>query len=649
MKKVLIANRGEIAIRVMKTCRRLGIATVAIYSQDDKNSLHAQLADEAYLIADSSTQQAYLNMEGILEIAHSAGADAIHPGYGFLSENFEFASKVKDAGLIFIGPNAETIKQMGLKHNAKELARFADVPVIPGFDGENQDLKHLLSEAKKIGFPLLVKASAGGGGKGMLIVRSREELSAAIERAKREAQSAFGNDHLILERYFEKAKHIEIQVMGDAFGNVVHLFERECSLQRRHQKIIEEAPSPSISDETRSQMCQAAVSLARKVNYLGAGTVEFIYDVESQEFFFLEMNTRLQVEHPVTEMIVGLDLVEMQLKVARGEELEFKQDDIHMRGHAIEARIYAEDPEQSFRPSPGDVYFFMPPESLRCDHGLKESDDKISHQYDPMVAKLISFASTREGAIKKLRQGLRETRYFGPSNNILFLIDLLGAKEYRNASFTTDFVERVFGNWSQGGADRIEKIAAWCFFISEKAATSTIRPGFRNVRSKGVEEVFQFGDSEVAVSYSYLRERRLQVDQQLFELESFEKSGRHFYALRFKNSQGKTLKAQVAQRDHHLFVNLGDGPSLFELKPKLPSVSLSQAGGGYASPMPGKISKVLVSAGQKVTKGQSLLILEAMKMENEIKALEDCQVEEVLVSGDEQVEMGKILIRMKES
>ncbi|MCS6837149.1 MAG: acetyl-CoA carboxylase biotin carboxylase subunit [Anaerolineae bacterium] len=439
--RVLIANRGEIAVRVIRACRELGLETVAVYSEADSNARHVQMADRAVLIGPPPPRESYLRAEAILEAARQTQAQAIHPGYGFLSEREAFAQAVLDAGLVWIGPPPRAIELMGVKTAARALMQEAGVPIVPGYQDDAAELDDLLHAAEKIGLPLMVKAAGGGGGKGIRIVRHLNDLAEALRSAQNEARSAFNDPRLFLERYVERGRHIEVQVLADAHGNTVHLFERECSAQRRHQKIIEETPSPLLTPELRQQMGRAAVAAARAVGYVNAGTVEFIA-TEQGEFFFLEMNTRLQVEHPITELVTGLDLVKLQLRIAQGEPLPFQQDDLRQQGHAIEARLYAEDPRNGFLPSIGKLERFIPPTGpgLRVDSGV-QSGDSITIHYDPMIAKLIVYDRTREAAIERLRQALRETVILGTTTNIDFLQALLAHPLFIEGRVHTAFID----------------------------------------------------------------------------------------------------------------------------------------------------------------------------------------------------------------
>jgi 3-methylcrotonyl-CoA carboxylase alpha subunit len=446
-KKILIANRGEIAVRIIRACRELGIASVAVYSEADRRALHARLADEAVLIGPAPVAQSYLSIERILQAARETGAEAIHPGYGLLSENAEFARRVEEAGLVFIGPPAEAIEAMGDKGRARERMQAAGVPVVPGYQGPD-DAASLARAAEGLGYPLLVKAAAGGGGKGMRVVADPGEFEEAAAAARREAQHAFGDGRLILERYIARARHIEFQILADAHGNTLHLFERECSVQRRHQKIIEETPSPLLDAALRARMGAAAVAAAEAVLYQNAGTIEFIVDPKTGDFYFLEMNTRLQVEHPVTELVTGHDLVQWQIRVAAGERLPFRQADLSQRGHAIECRLYAEDPANNFLPATGPVLRFVEPRGpgVRVDAGVT-SGDEISIHYDPLVAKISVWAEDRAQAVRRMAAALRETVLLGLTHNGQFLQDVLATAEFQAGNVYTTWVEDRFGDW----------------------------------------------------------------------------------------------------------------------------------------------------------------------------------------------------------
>lgn len=445
--KILIANRGEIAIRIMRACRELGIQTVAVYSEADKNAQHVQFADEAIFIGNAAPKESYLNADVLIQAALDSQADAIHPGYGFLSENASFAAAVESADLTFIGPPAASIRAMGDKAESKILMKKAGVHTVPGYEGL-ESFDDFRNAAKEIGYPVLVKAAAGGGGKGMRVMNEESELKEAIELAKREAQNAFGDERLLIEKYLADAYHVEIQVFGDKHGNLVHLFERECSVQRRHQKIIEESPSPLLTPELREQMGQAAVMAAKAVHYHNAGTVEFIFDPSLSTFYFLEMNTRLQVEHPVTELVTGLDLVHWQIRIANGEKFPFTQSDLHQHGHAIECRIYAENPSTGFLPSTGRLLQFIPPQGpgIRVDSGFATGDE-VTHYYDPLLAKLIVHAGNREDAIKRMKNALNDFIVHGVVTNIDYMRAVLETNDFKQGKVSTRWVETKFGEW----------------------------------------------------------------------------------------------------------------------------------------------------------------------------------------------------------
>lgn len=445
--KILIANRGEIAVRIIRACRELDISTVAVYSDADQTALHVRLADEAVLIGPSSVEASYLDQEKILQAAHQTGAQAIHPGYGFLSENADFAQAVKDKGLVFIGPSVEAIAAMGDKARARQRMQTAGVPVIPGYQDQD-DFVSFQAAAEEIGYPVLVKAAAGGGGKGMRLVWEAGELASAMAAARREAQYAFGNGRLILEAYIPDAHHIEFQILGDQFGHLIHLYERECSIQRRHQKIIEETPSPLLDENLRTEMGLAAITAAVAIDYTNAGTIEFIVDSMRKTFYFLEMNTRLQVEHPITEMVTGIDIVQWQLKIAAGEQLPFSQSNIKQRGHAIECRLYAEDPENNFLPATGTLLRLIEPRGpgIRIDSGFT-SGDEITVHYDPLIAKIITFAEDRPAAIYKMQSALRECVVLGLPTNWQILIDVLSTDEFLNGLTNTTWFEKHFEGW----------------------------------------------------------------------------------------------------------------------------------------------------------------------------------------------------------
>lgn len=647
--KILIANRGEIALRIIKTCQRLGIKTVALYTDCDRSSAHVELADERYYLGEDPASNSYLRSDKIIAIAKKSHSDAIHPGYGLLSENAEFARLCEQENIIFIGPDSKTIELMGLKAKAKELANTADLPTIPGYSSEQQSESVLYEAAKQIGTPLLIKASAGGGGKGMVIVRDLNEFIACLARAKREAMRAFANDHVILEKYFDKAKHIEVQIFADQHKNIVHLFERECSLQRRYQKVIEEAPSPSLEAKTRLKLYQAATKLARLVSYVGAGTVEFIFDVTTQNFYFLEMNTRLQVEHPVTEMITGLDLVEWQIKVASGEELPLKQEQINSTGHAIEVRIYGEDPYNNFMPSPGAIHYFKTPDEagVRTDSGIHLRGE-LSEHYDPLVAKLIAHADKRSSAISKVKEALLQTRYWGPKNNLAFLVDLLNMPEFLDNSFHTKSIEET--NFEYKKFDYNLAFAAYLLNLSKEENEFFY---FRNTPWPNDIDKIVVNEKNFELKYRWLSNDRVEVSDKIYQLLSFcNNSNATLTSLRIE-VDNLMVDVDCGVREHedgHSLVFFHEnslGSHSYSLLNRFPSLAEEEIEGHYLSPMPGRIASLMVEPGDQVTKGQNLIAVEAMKTENMVTAKATGVVESILVSLGDQVSKGKLLVQMR--
>ncbi|MBK8323110.1 MAG: acetyl/propionyl/methylcrotonyl-CoA carboxylase subunit alpha [Betaproteobacteria bacterium] len=624
--KILIANRGEIACRVIRTCRRLAIRTVAVYSEADAHALHVEMADEAWCLGGPRPADSYLRADRIIAIAKATGAEAIHPGYGFLSENEDFARAVEAGGLAFIGPTPEAIEAMGLKDRAKALLEKAGVPVVPGYHGENQDAGFLAQEATRLGFPLLVKAVAGGGGKGMRLVTQAGEFLAQLEAARREAKGAFGDDRVLLERYVTGPHHIEFQVFGDTHGNCVHLFERECSIQRRHQKVLEETPSPFLDDALRARMGEAAVAAARAIGYRGAGTIEFIVG-EDRRFYFMEMNTRLQVEHPVTEMITGEDLVEWQLRVAAGEPLPLAQEQLLSAGHAIEVRLCAENPANGFLPETGRLAVLRTPgeaDELRLDTGVRQGD-AVSVFYDSMIAKLVVWGGDRDEAMRRLGEALAGTEILGVGTNLAFLERVVAHPAFRAGHTDTGFIERHRAELlPPAGEVPLEALVACAVRVhrDERAATPgdspwedasgwrLNRPGLRTMefrREDGQSVVVQAeihaGHARVSVAGKTHRVRirpsdgdRLQVE--LDDETFFARVSRH----------GATLSAATPAGRHAL--TLVD-PFHYEPADTLPDARLTAL-------MPGRVVKVLVKEGEAVVKGQALLILEAMKMEHTI-------------------------------
>ena len=665
-KKILIANRGEIACRVAATARRMGVKTVAVYSDADANAKHVASCDESVHIGGSAPKDSYLRWERIIEAAKATGAQAVHPGYGFLSENEEFANACAQAGLVFIGPPASAILAMGLKAESKQLMEKAGVPLVPGYHGSDQDPALLQREADRIGYPVLIKASAGGGGKGMRAVDSAAGFADALASCKREAINSFGDDAVLIEKYVQRPRHIEIQVFGDTHGNYVYLFERDCSVQRRHQKVLEEAPAPGMTEAMRQQMGDAAVSAARAVNYVGAGTVEFI--VEQREggemnFFFMEMNTRLQVEHPVTEAITGEDLVEWQLRVASGEKLPKQQSELKIIGHAIEARICAENPEKNFLPATGTLHVYRKPPcvsfergDVRVDDGVREGDP-ISPFYDSMIAKLIVHGETREQALARLDAALAQTQIVGLNTNVQFLRLVVRSPSFANANLDTALIPReadvLFKQETVALPLSVASVVANTL-LSEQAQQGNDPFSHRNGwRSLGVYQRpfdFDYAGREVKASLSYLA-----AGQYVLNVLDGDKplatAPLHFEGL----SQGAINVQLGEQRTRARVYRQGDVAHVFTPKgaaqitvvdPLLHAGDVQAEGGRLTAPMPGKVVSFAVKAGDKVTKGQALAVMEAMKMEHTIAAPVDGLVAELLYAPGDQVTEGAELLKL---
>jgi 3-methylcrotonyl-CoA carboxylase alpha subunit len=632
---ILIANRGEIACRVIRTARRLGVRAVAVYSEADAAARHVRLADEAVCIGAAAARESYLNIGRIIAAARDTGAQAIHPGYGFLSENEEFAEACAAAGLVFIGPPVAAIRAMGSKSAAKTLMDQAGVPLVPGYHGDNQDEQFLAAEAARIGWPVLIKASAGGGGKGMRIVRSAGEFADALASCQREAAASFGDDRVLIEKYLDRPRHIEMQVFGDTHGNVVHLFERDCSVQRRHQKVLEEAPAPGMTAERRAAMGKAAVDAARAVGYVGAGTVEFIVGTDGT-FHFMEMNTRLQVEHPVTEMITGLDLVEWQLRVAAGEPLPLRQEQLAIRGHAIEARIYAEDPDKGFLPSTGRLLHLAPPaESLhvRVDTGVEEGDEITPH-YDPMIAKLIVRDDTRERACARMLQALAQYRVVGVANNIEFLSRLIACPAFAQADLDTGLIERehdfLFPSiveppreaWLSAALAELLREQTMANDAARRDADPYSpwhrRDGWRVNIAVPRRLTFRSGEVAKTIGVTYAGTAyQLEVDGQSTLASGEMQPGSQLRADFGGNRSAATVV--VAGEKRHVFQH-GRCHVFAAVDPLYHAGEGGGAEGGLTAPMPGKVIALVAQTGARVDKGAPLLILEAMKMEHTICA-----------------------------
>jgi 3-methylcrotonyl-CoA carboxylase alpha subunit len=624
IRSLLIANRGEIACRIIRTARRLGVRTVAVYSDADASAMHVREADAAVHIGPSAARESYLVGEKIIAVARETGAEAIHPGYGFLSENFEFAEAVQATGLVWVGPNPASIRAMGLKDAAKKLMQDVGVPVTPGYMGEDQSPERLQREADAIGYPVLIKAVAGGGGKGMRKVNAAGAFAEMLQSCRREAAASFGNEQMLIEKYIERPRHIEVQVFGDSHGNVVHLFERDCSLQRRHQKVIEEAPAPGMDEATRAAVCEAAVKAARAVDYVGAGTIEFIADasqgLRADRIWFMEMNTRLQVEHPVTEEITGQDLVEWQLRVASGEALPKQQDELFIHGHAMEARLYAEDPAHEFLPSTGRLDHFVLPRGVRIDTGVEEGD-RISPWYDPMVAKVIASGGSRGAAIDRLVSALKEVEVWPVRTNAAFLARAVDDADFRAGEVDTAFIPSKIDTLVP---DSAPSEAVW-----NLAATALLHSDF-GTAGEGDPWVALHGfranaepDRRVALAYGgEVRSIEVRRDAELEGIATA--SGQSVLVF----STGQTFAFT------------------------LPGAGGGMAGGAVSdgvilSPMPGRVIALDVGEGYRVTKGQKLVTLEAMKMEHSLAAPFDGVVTELGASAGAQVSEGDLLVRVE--
>jgi 3-methylcrotonyl-CoA carboxylase alpha subunit len=655
LRKVLIANRGEIACRIIRTCHRLGVATVAVYSDADRDALHVSLADEAVHIGPSPAAESYLRGDTIIEAALRTGVDAIHPGYGFLSENPNFADAVTSAGIRFIGPSSDAIRAMGLKDAAKALMEKAGVPVVPGYHGAEQDPDFLLGEAERIGFPVLIKARAGGGGKGMRRVENSEAFKEALASAQREASSAFGDAACLIEKYIAHPRHIEIQVFGDDHGNVVHLFERDCSLQRRHQKVIEEAPAPGMPEEMRRAMGEAAVKAAMAISYSGAGTIEFIADasdgLKADSFWFMEMNTRLQVEHPVTEAITGVDLVEWQLRVASGEPLPRRQDELFISGWAFEARLYAEDAERGFLPATGTLVHLDLPEALaRVDSGVR-SGDPISPFYDPMIAKIMTRGPDRQTALSLLSSALSEVRATGVATNAAFLRRLTIQPDFVEGRPDTGLIDRHLAELTIGQAPSRETMALAALKLSGVLEPKTANDpwdrlsGFRLWSEASDFVELDYRGQHVPVSFGSTGEGAYSatVDGKPVDF-SLSRLGGGAYLLEVG---GRKRRVHLVSGEHDVTI-FGDGESwrFCLIDPLAGEDEVAGVGDRIVAPMPGLIKLLRAEPGAAVTKGETLAVMEAMKMELTLAAPREGTIAEVLVSQGEQVIEGAVLLTL---
>lgn len=672
--KILIANRGEIACRIAVTARKLGIQTVAVYSDADTNAKHVQMCDQAVHIGASAVRDSYLQWQRIIDVAHSTGAQAIHPGYGLLSENPEFAAACVEQGVVFIGPPAASIRAMGLKAQSKRLMEQAGVPLVPGYHGNDQTSELLQEHAERIGYPVLIKASAGGGGRGMRVVRESGEFVAALESCKREALNSFGDDAVLIEKYVERPRHIEIQIFADGYGNCIHLFERDCSVQRRHQKVLEEAPAPGLSEQTRQQMGKAAIEAAKAVGYVGAGTVEFIveqpdgYDSpESMRFYFMEMNTRLQVEHPVTEAITGIDLVHWQLLVAAGQPLPLRQDQIQMVGHAIEARVCAENPDKQFMPATGNLAVYRKPVhcefrltrpedglNVRFDDGVREGDT-ISPYYDSMIAKLIVHGQSREQALARLDAALSQTHIVGLANNVQFLRRIVASDSFAQAKLDTALIERESKVLFE--QDPIELTTLIAAAVAHTLLTERLlhdhdpfsaRDGFSLYGSVIRQFEFGHGSETVTATLVYQKSGSLQLKiNDKVDVLSFEAVHDDSFALIW---QGLRQTVTVYAQGEVLTVFSANGAADLIVMDRLAHASEgSEEGGRLTAPMPGSVVSFAVKVGDVVKKGQPLAVIEAMKMEHTIAAPADGIVHELLYQPGDQVREGDELLKLDAS
>ncbi|NKQ34420.1 MAG: acetyl/propionyl/methylcrotonyl-CoA carboxylase subunit alpha [Chloroflexi bacterium] len=645
---LLIANRGEIACRIIRTCRQMGIRAVATFSDADREARHVRLADTAVHIGPAPATDSYLNIEAIITAARQTGADAIHPGFGFLAENGDFARAVIDAGLLFIGPSPDAIEAMGNKRAAKEMMAAAGVPVLRGYGGADQSDRVLLAEAEHIGFPIMVKAAAGGGGKGMRLVHKLGDLPEAMVTARREALQAFGSDELILERALLQPRHVEIQVMGDAQGNVIHLGERECSIQRRHQKIIEESPSPAVDGELRRKMGETAVLAAQTIQYQSAGTVEFLLD-EDGKFYFLEMNTRLQVEHPVTELVTGLDLVAWQIRIAEGQPLPLTQTQVQWRGHAIEARLYAENPANDFLPVTGDVLLWREPDApgIRVDSGI-ETGDVVSVHYDPMLAKIIAFGAEREEALRRLIRALETTALLGFTQNIPFLLDLLRQPAFAAGDLHTGFIDKHLADWQPPVGDTAVALIAATLAQFTQAPQRPENAGYwRNNPNQPLAYRYLLNGDEMEMRLQPVphAKNHFQVEvERAYEVVWHGRTGPDWIL----EVDSMIVRVTAVSRNDLWHIHTDAGTVTLQVLSRLPEPQPpADAAGSLRAPMPGSILELLVKVGDTVQAGQPLLKLEAMKMEHTIRAAGDGIVEAIYFAPGDAVEADAQLLHIK--
>ena len=650
---ILIANRGEIASRIIRTCKKMGIRSIAVYSDIDKNSLYVKQADLGIYIGGNNPTDSYLNETKILDAAKKTSADAIHPGYGFLSENAAFSRKCLKEDIIFIGPNPIIIEKMGLKAESKKLMLKHNIPIVPGYQGKDQTFKQLNIEADKIGYPILLKASAGGGGKGMKIVYNNKELKESIESAKREALSSFGNDEIIIEKYISSSRHIEFQIFGDKHKNVIHLLERECTIQRRYQKVIEESPSPVLNNKTRKQMGETAIKIAKVLSYDNAGTIEFIYDSQTANYYFLEVNTRLQVEHPVTEEITGLDLVQMQIEVAQGDKLSISQKDVKSNGYAIEARLYAENPNNNFLPETGIIHALNIPNfpGFRLETSI-ESGSKISIHYDPMIAKLIVWGKDRLSAHRKLLFSLNKLVCLGVKTNQQFLSKIISNTDFSKGDYDTSFIDKKINISELLDHSKIciaanliaSSIYEWKNRQSKRTLMSALPSGWRNNYYSAQTDNFIFNDVKYQVEYKFNNNLFIYTINNITYNVYIHEASEEFLTLEIEKIQYK-FKIIKSNNTFHIHNELF-GTSNISLEDRFPIKIQEKTKGTYRAPMPSQIVKVLVKTGQKIKNGDSLIILSSMKMENTICADEDGTVEEIYINEGDSIEADTTLIKI---
>ncbi|MGE3920603.1 MAG: acetyl-CoA carboxylase biotin carboxylase subunit [Gammaproteobacteria bacterium] len=651
--KILIANRGEIACRIIKTAKRMGIQTVAVYSEADTKALHVKLADEAYFLGPSASKESYLNIKKIIQIASNANVQAIHPGYGFLAENAEFAKQCEKAQIIFIGPPVSAIEAMGSKSVAKQIMAKANVPLVPGYHDTAQETDVFLNAAKKIGYPVLLKASAGGGGKGMRIVQEPTELADAINSAKREAKTSFNDDTLLLEKYVQKPRHVEIQIFADAQGNCVYLFERDCSIQRRHQKIIEEAPAPKMPSKLREEMGKAAIAAAQAVQYVGAGTVEFLLD-EKNQFYFMEMNTRLQVEHPVTEMITKYDLVEWQILIANGKPLPHKQSEIKLQGHAFEVRIYAEDPNNQFLPSTGQINYCQFPienENVRVDTGIEEGDT-ITPFYDPMIAKLITWSNTRDEAAQHMSKALSELHLIGVKNNIAFLQKIFKNHDFLSGNFDTNFITNnpALFQSNLNPPNKVFALASLFYVLKQKKSNQNFpwmnNPAWRlNATPTMCIRFALNGEFITSTIEAQSESYQIKISNDVFLVNATLNQSN--LTANFINED--VISAKIIEEAHHLHLFVFD--EHFQVTKEDPFVQYEtneEARGNLNAPMPGTVVALLTKPGNSVKRGDKLIIIEAMKMEHTIQSPMDGVISEIHYEIGDMVDEGVELLRIKQ-